>query len=194
MATCSVADCARPAIARTLCTMHYQRAMRWGDPNVRGHVGRYARPMADRFWERVAVEDADMCWEWTGGRTSSKWVNYGKFTDEDGKTVMAHRYSWLIHYGPIPDGMFVLHHCDNPICVNPAHLFLGTHEDNMRDMVAKERQSRPAGSSHYRTALTESDVLAIRSDTRPRAEIAKQYGLTTKNVGKIQRHDSWKHV
>lgn len=88
---------------------------------------------AERFWRSVDKTDADGCWLWRC--VSGK---YGQFT-VNGRNIGAHRASWAMHFGPIPDGVFVCHRCDNPRCVRPDHLFLGTHGDNMADMVAKGR-------------------------------------------------------
>jgi hypothetical protein len=91
-----------------------------------------------RFWR--FVRKGDGCWEWTGGRTAAGW--HGRFAVKATRPaviVMAHRFSWELHYGPIPDGMEVCHHCDNPPCGRPDHLFLGTHADNMRDAGNKGR-------------------------------------------------------
>ena len=88
-----------------------------------------------RFWKKVQKYQSDECWIWQGSKTSA---GYGQLW-VDCKQVYAHRVSWEIHYEVIPDGMFVCHTCDNPICANPRHLFLGTASDNMRDMVAKGR-------------------------------------------------------
>lgn len=92
-----------------------------------------------RFWRRVAKADDEACWEWTGGRLQGK--GYGRLGFR-GKTGYAHRVSWIIANGEIPTGLFVLHRCDHPPCVNPAHLFLGDGDANMADMVAKGRQAR----------------------------------------------------
>jgi hypothetical protein len=100
-----------------------------------------------RFWAKVAKGDG--CWEWTGCR-HHQW-RYGHFRKE-GKNVQAHRFSWeLAHGRPVPDGMMVCHSCDNPPCVNPAHLFLGTAKDNVRDMLSKGRGrsgARNAAKTH----------------------------------------------
>lgn len=93
-----------------------------------------ARPLADRFWPKVRKSDG--CWEWTRATTTH---GYGKFSVATAVWDRAHRVAWKLTNGPIPDGMFVCHHCDNPLCVRPDHLFLGTHGDNMRDASTKGR-------------------------------------------------------
>lgn len=98
-------------------------------------------PLADRFWPRVDTSGGpDACWEWTRGRDPH---GYGRFATPN--SDLAHRASWELHNGPIPAGLNVLHHCDNPPCVNPRHLFLGTQKDNVDDMVAKGRARKPRG-------------------------------------------------
>jgi hypothetical protein len=93
------------------------------------------RPIKDRFMAKVQVNIVTGCWEWIGARNNHE---QGQFVVEH-KKVLAYRFSWELHRGKIPEGMYVCHKCDNPPCVNPDHLFLGTQSDNIRDCVSKGR-------------------------------------------------------
>jgi hypothetical protein len=89
----------------------------------------------ERFWAKVSRMSPAECWLWTASQNS---MGYGKMLVA-GKLQLAHRISWELHIGPVPAGLFVLHRCDTPLCVNPLHLFVGTNADNMRDMKVKGR-------------------------------------------------------
>lgn len=132
----------------------------------------------------------DACWLWTA-RVS----RYGQMTlPKKRSTALAHRVSYQLFRGPIPDGLFVLHECDVPACVNPAHLFLGTHDDNMADKVAKGRQLRLNGERNGGSKLTEATVRAIRMADGSQTVIASKYGITRASVSLIKRRLLWKHV
>lgn len=132
------------------------------------------------------------CWQWTDSLTAK---GYGRFS-YNGKAERAHRVSWLLHRGPIPHGMLVCHRCDNPGCVNPEHLFLGTPAANMADMDAKGRRvnAPPIGEKARHAKLTSQQVIAIRAAVGSNREIAERYGITAANVGYIRRRQSWAHV
>lgn len=166
---CKLEGCESPARGRGWCSMHYSRWRKYGDPEITTFVaqtgckvegcggahfglgycakhytrmkrhgnllGLYPCEAADvRFW--MKVDKAGECWTWTAGRGDH---GYGSFTNDDGGAVSAHRFSYELHYGPIPDGMVVCHRCDNPPCVRPEHLSIGTQADNVQDMFEKGR-------------------------------------------------------
>ena len=97
-------------------------------------------PVSQRFWNKVDIRSEDECWEWQAYRL---WNGYGRVGVENRKIAFAHRISWEITHGSIPDGMLVLHRCDNRACVNPSHLFLGSAADNSNDMKQKKRHCGP---------------------------------------------------
>lgn len=124
-----------------------------------------ARPLPERFWEKVYKGEGEACWEWLGTRTRG----YGMVWTRPpgvrrGHMVLAHRVAWELANGAIPDGMDVLHRCDNPQCVRESHLFLGTHQDNMTDMVAKGR-SHSQRLTHCKRGHEKSGAnLIVKSD------------------------------
>lgn len=164
---------------------------------VHGHGGGHAPTIEPsvRFWKYVAVDSPDKCWPWTGAHHD---FGYGVMHDGT-RLVGAHRFSWQIHNGPIPDGMWVCHHCDNPPCVNPAHLFLGTTQDNTQDMINKGRYNHVSqpGESNPFSKLTDMEVRQIRQDFAggtSAKELAKKYNVTSVNIYNIVKRKGWAHV
>lgn len=144
------------------------------------------RPIRDRFFEKF--ERGTGCWEWTASVDSWGYGHLG-----DGRRLkLAHRLSWEIHRGAIPNGLKVLHHCDNRRCVNPDHLFLGTVADNNGDMYAKGRGVNPRGTQHGRCVLSDADVATIREavtrGVHHRA-LAAALGCSKTQVGRIARRE-----
>lgn len=144
------------------------------------------RALEDRFWEKVVKSDG--CWVWQ----AATFQGYGVFGRADGQSVRAHRMSWEMHNGPIPDGLNVLHHCDNPPCVRPDHLFLGTTADNQQDMRSKHREAK--GGTHGRRKLSQDQADGIRvayQQGRKLREVAQQYGVSEATVSLIGRGLKW---
>ena len=150
------------------------------------------RVNAARFWEKVNKDTPNGCWEWTGSRMR---FGHGQI-HIDGKSVLVHRFAWELENGPIPTGMEVCHHCDQPSCVRVSHLFLGTQADNMTDMVNKGRQER--GDTHHYAKLSETEVIEIRRRYAQGAvcqkELASEYGTSVSNISTIVRRRNWQHV
>jgi hypothetical protein len=145
-----------------------------------------------RFWAKVEVKNSDDCWLWTGCKVSG----YGCFR-ANGKASRASRVSWEIANGLIPPGMVVCHRCDNPACVNPAHLFLGSHADNVADKMRKGRGRWKVhhGEQHGMHVLSESDVLEIRrlfdGEYGTQAKLARRFGVSKMQISRIVRRERW---
>jgi hypothetical protein len=161
--------------------------------------------LEQRFWAKVR-KDSD-CWVWTGAFSST---GYGGFK-VNGRDEGAHRFSYTIHFGQIPPGLCVLHRCDNPACVRPAHLFLGTKGDNNRDRAIKGRSAkgdrsgprihiakRPRGEAHPRAKLTAAEVRLIRllyaQGTYSQKRLARIFHTPPSNIRSIVRCNTWAHV
>ena len=149
------------------------------------------REASERFWEKV--DKSGECWTWRGRRTPN---NYGEFTVGYQK-FGAHRFSWMLHSGPIPDGLYVCHHCDNPPCVNPDHLFLGTAKENMRDQIRKGRGAYRVGENSKVTKLTNEmvkDIYQRACAGEQYLAIAKSLDVSRNLVTSIARGRTWRHV
>ena len=146
---------------------------------------------AERFWSRVQKGPNNHCWIWIAGKQHG----YG-ILRVGGRCVRAHRYSFMLNSGePIPEGMNVLHKCDNPACVRPDHLFLGTQEDNNHDRSRKNRNAK--GETRKNAKLTTEDVVRIRELAAagiPRRTLMHMFGISGTTVNNIKRRVDWKHV
>ncbi len=147
--------------------------------------------IADRkahFWSKV--DKSGDCWEWKAGKTSG---GYGVFW-MDLKQNLAHRVAMAFSGENVPDDLCVCHTCDNRSCVNPDHLFVGTQQDNLRDMVEKGRGPDRRGENSATAKLTSNDVLSIRSDSRSHCVIANDYGVAQSTVTRIKNGKRWSHL
>ena len=191
MVQCSVDGCGKPFIARGLCGAHYMERRRM-DPTF--SIIRPRGTLEQRFFAKI--EKTPGCWNWVGNKRSN---GYGSI-QKGGKgspTISAHRYSYEIHKGPIPDGMFVMHSCDNPSCVNPDHLSIGTPAENTQDMIRKGRKRTvaPLGADNGKAKLNEDLVRYIRqNDGRSHASLARELGLSPNCIRGVRTRRTWSHI
>lgn len=147
-----------------------------------------------RIFDKVQPEPNSGCWLWTGAT-----FNHGRPQLRMGeKLVLAARVAYQAFVGPIPEGMLACHKCDTPLCVNPAHLFLGTHQDNKDDCVAKNRQARNRGEKGSRAVLTNEQVRAIRAIHRrggiSTEAIGREFGVSGRQIRYIVSREQWAHI
>lgn len=145
--------------------------------------------LEERLWAKVDRSGgSDACWRWTGAKTTAGYGVLGVGQE----LRYAHRLAWIFGYGDDPGKRRVCHRCDVPACCNPAHLFVGTQADNLRDMREKDRHAR--GSRHGHAKLTEDAVRAIRADARRTSLVAKDYGVSARLIRFIRQGRIWRHV
>lgn len=178
-------------------------------------IKRKTTPPEIRFWKHVNKNTKSGCWEWTGSKDKK---GYGSFCIKTRKTMLAHRFSYKLHFGNFSQHLFVCHHCDNPACINPKHLFLGTRYDNILDMMLKGRQNKGpnpklSGKNHWSykypekclkgeknksAKLTEKQVIEIRNKYIPYKiscyKLANEYNVNPSLIHKIIHYVLWKHI
>jgi hypothetical protein len=223
--TCSIEGCDRPVRGRGWCQMHWRRWRKHGNPETLGEVSsrHHGATLAERFWPKVDQSGRpDACWPWLRGRSKQ---GYGKFRlgGRGSQTVGAHRVAWELTHGPIPDGLWVCHRCDNPPCCNPGHLFLGTPTDNTADAFAKGRMRSPfeltpperrarglrsgahthperivRGEAQGAAKLTEPQVVEIRERYAAgglrQVDLAAEFGVSQTLISKVVRREAWTHL
>lgn len=137
----------------------------------------------------------DNCWEITSHVTSVG-LGYAQI-ERKGRRLRSNRWAWEKNFGPIPEGFYVCHTCDNPACINPDHLFLGTPRDNSEDMVRKGRVARQIGSTNGAAKLTEEDIPQIRAlheNGLSQRKIATMFLVSQRTIGRILNHQTWRHI
>lgn len=149
--------------------------------------------LEDRFWSKVNVLGEDDCWEWQASLFDAGYGNFRYL----GKNVGSNRMVWFLSYGEFPD-LLVCHSCDNRKCCNPNHLFLGTHKDNAKDMVNKNRNFPPNGESNGNNKLTSKDVIEIRdlfsTEKYTHSDLSLRYNVSRVSVTNILNRTTWKHL
>jgi len=170
---CSVTGCERRVLAKGFCSLHYNRRLVYGTTDD---------PPRETFDDKYVVDQATGCWNWTRGKDKDGYGKYG-----NGR---AHRFSWeRSNNRPIPAGLLVCHSCDNPSCVNPGHLFLGTHAVNHADRNRKGRTAR--GERSGAAKLTLAQVKEIRQQMPGWALASARYGIGKTHYYRIVRGEAW---
>lgn len=183
--TCSVEGCARPVSVQqaAMCSLHYNRSRR-GIPLSAPFQFHAKGTPEERLYQRIRIVP-DGCWEWLGNRLPR---GYGQISvKENGRWTMryAHRVSYEVHHGPIPEGLYVLHSCDNPPCVNPDHLRIGSAAENMAEMKERGRSGR---------VMTADWVRAIRGSVDSTADLARFFGCHWSSIASIRKGRNWSWV
>lgn len=187
---CKVGHCSKDAIAKGFCVNHYYAFRKYGDPlkvTLKQHHGLTLQERFDLY-----AQKGEGCWRWLSYIDPQ---GYGRL-HYNRKPMLANRLSYLLHFGEIPEGKMVCHKCDNPSCVNPDHLFLGSQSDNMADMYTKgrERKRGKKGTTHPQAKLTDDAVRAIRASKSSDAELAKSHGVSRPTIHSIRVGKTWQHV
>lgn len=191
---CGIAGCGRRNYGHGLCSRHYTRKIRNGSPDVS------ARPTfgmtAEQSFRHYMPEHppSEGCWIWRGPVSNE----YGSYKADNGRTYKAHRVSYALHNGPIPQGRLIRHTCDTPLCVQPAHLLPGTDADNNRDMLERKRNRQPKGTAQRSAKLNDETVREIRAlyaaGGVTQQQLADRYGVHQTRISALVRGERWKHV
>ena len=182
---CSIEGCDNPHMGRGWCAKHWARWNRYGDPEFPVTDKYKSIPAEDRFWKYAKPGEEGECWGWIGPMHSQ---GYGNLS-VNGKKMFAHRFSYKLHQGAIPQNSYVLHRCHNRICTNPDHLYVGSAQDNMMDMACAGRQAHQVILPHQAQEIRR---MAARGGMQ--SKIAKLYGVSDTTIsrivlGKTHRYD-----
>ena len=172
--------CEKKQRSRGMCRGHYTR---WGRGKRGEELEKPMQPRGEPLEKRLysKIKKVDGCWVWQGSTRN----DYGQLKHE-GRNLSTHVWSWKVTNGDIPEGLFVCHACDDPPCINPDHLFLGTQADNLRDMSEKGRGRKGR--------FTDEQVRAIRKDPRLHRVIADEYGVDRSEIWKIKNRKNYAWV
>lgn len=149
------------------------------------------RTLTNQEVEAKFVKKTANCWLWVGKTLNAK--GYGRLR-RNNKMIAAHRWAYRYYIGEIPEGLCVCHRCDNRICVNPKHLFLGTYDDNNKDRAAKMRTVRLAGENNGNALLSDKQAREAKYSEMPTGKMAKKLGVSVYTIYKIRQNINWKHL
>lgn len=151
------------------------------------------RNVTERFWEKVEIKEANECWEWKAGLRQG--FGYGQFSF-NGYPEFSHRVAWQLTNGDIPAGKLICHKCDNPLCVNPSHLFCGDQAMNIKDMASKSRDAF-TGERNHSAKLNEENVRITRElykNGSKISDIGNLFGVAGRTIADAVEHKTWKHI
>ena len=186
---CQVEGCQTKRYNKGYCAKHYQRVKTHGDHTIVKNRSHAVYDSLEDFLLKNSKKETAGCWVWTAGKGRRGYGSAGSSPwGRRFKTSPAHRLSYICYKGEIPKGLFVCHTCDNPPCINPEHLFLGTHRDNMKDMYKKQRDNHPGGESSHKAKLTKEEAIYILKNM----ETISAWELSTKfNVSRQTIQNIW---
>lgn len=195
---CSVAECVRGAYSLGYCSLHYDRFKRHGDPNFVSNSppgSSLEETLRYHGWLEVdRVPELGPCWEYQGVMNTRN--PYGVVYSK-GSRMRAHRAAYTVWNGPIPDGLLVCHACDNPPCINPAHLWVGTASENVHDSILKGRAVIRRGTERRNSILSDEQVIAAkraRKAGESLSALAREFGVNRQTLSKASQPDSWIHL
>jgi len=151
------------------------------------------RDISERFWEKVNIKNENDCWEWRASTRHG--FGYGQFSF-NGYPEFAHRVSWIIKYGDIPNNTVICHACDNPLCVNPLHLFLGNQLTNIKDMMSKSRDAF-VGERNPNAKLNEKmvrEAIRLRDNGNSFTSISRVFNVSRQTITDAIKRKTWKHI
>lgn len=189
---CCVNGCHGVSSARGMCNTHYMQQRRAGLLPI---GTRATGTVEERFFRHISK--TEYCWNWQGRLVGKGYGSIG-LGGRGAKQKLVHRLSYEIHKGQIPEGMVVMHKCDNPRCVNPDHLEASTQSQNIKDAFSRGRKinlpSGVQGDDHGASKLTSKDVLEIRESTLSMNTIAKLYGVSRSAIERVRYRKTWRHI